>query len=1030
MSKVNKSFTTLGLAGGILDGVVACVIESEKKAKSSRSIQTIDVSRRGFRQDIYIGKIMVVPHQIMDDPLSIPDPLLKGAVIKLFDGEDAAAMEMHRLSTNEYDNLSEKDLTDYKDKVFRDDSGKLGCVVLFQPAWGNFRDFQAFRFTKDVPKLHTLIRHLVFAAYYRPSLSALYETLEEDAIRLDAVNLEHDHLGLSGQFAGEEKSYPVLDKFEKKGGLKKRAEAAIEDEKEAAFHKISPDEFVKGYLEAALWTSGDEVKGNNTTPTTDSFSEEALAKADADCSAFVEMAGDHLSQDLDTMGHLFWLNRNGQGSGFWDEGSLDEADQQFLDELAHQFGECDLYLGDNGEVELSGGRIPAPLPAANSGHVLPKEATWIRFTPENLNKIAAEKMNSEEMGVMAELENQLEGKLGSDETAFHDPDRDEPEKVSANFPNGVIAGDADSKNASPKGDSGSMSYPCSSDMIVDYSKSGLRGVEDDTAPEVEKVAVADKGLRCQPDYGEADSYTSEMNEANAKNATGNSPQILGEAYCDSCDSAYPDGTQHHCKMAAQTSLLAGLLNKEARKLARQFYCWGYRDHLHNLYRPFNDSHAEEANTALGPRGIPTAKAYELIEKWNRAPNQERYTPVVEPHESTPSSYQQTRRDREKGLIASKTAADSGVHNGYTDMRDMFCPKPADTRDNEDDHKAKKAADRAISSAANRVVEQHRGEFFTKETLSYLLKNVTDQPKKVFQFLKDQGLVQEERGKYKILSYSDHEGGWVESSLKAASGRNKEALTFFTPAPVLKEFYPEVADSMWGAGENTEHSYNAPPLQSAVDGKMYDGTGDADIQIEDFQDGGMPHSNGGPAPQTQDDASAPLKPNERSIRGPFFIDQFYRQHADIPPALLTMKSSLNKKTASKEEKIKLIGEFFKRLAGEIGSSLLAAFMLTSRPLFTYTPAFGELCLTDEESFLPLNPLMTSGGVNPYANQLKALLTDINDGDLAQALNGAWAQGAVWHESETGKYLYEVFVRIEEVDTESLTIKYKYVTGTKE
>jgi len=285
-------------------------------------------------------------------------------------------------------------------------------------------------------------------------------------------------------------------------------------------------------------------------------------------------------------------------------------------------------------------------------------------------------------------------------------------------------------------------------------------------------------------------------------------------------------------------------------------------------------------------------------------------------------------------------------------------------------------------------------------------------------------------RWEPIGHPEPEPGAPWEPIRRTSSRHKEALTFFTPAPVLKEFYPEVADSMWGAGENTEHSYNAPPLQSAVDGKMYDGTGDADIQMEDYQDGGMPHSKGGVAPQTQDDASAPLKPNERSIRGPFFIDQFYRQHSDIPPALLTMKSSLNNKTASKEEKINAIAEFLKRLAGEIGSSLLAAFMLTARPLFTYTPAFGELCLSDEESYLPLNPLMTSGGTSPYTEQLKALLTDINDGDLAQALNGAWAQGAVWHESETGKFLYEVFVRIEEVDIDTLTIKYKYVTGTKE
>ena len=163
-SKVEKSFSTLGLADGILDGVLACVIEAEKKAKSSREIQTIDVSRRGLRQDIYVGKVMVIPPAIMDEPDKIPDPLLKGAVLKLFNGEEAAELVLHQLASNEFDKLTPKVILDYKDRVFRDDEGKMSCIVLFQPAWANVRDFHAFRFIKDEEKLKTLLRHLVFSA--------------------------------------------------------------------------------------------------------------------------------------------------------------------------------------------------------------------------------------------------------------------------------------------------------------------------------------------------------------------------------------------------------------------------------------------------------------------------------------------------------------------------------------------------------------------------------------------------------------------------------------------------------------------------------------------------------------------------------------------------------------------------------------------------------------------------------------------------------------------------------------------------
>jgi hypothetical protein len=51
-------------------------------------------------------------------------------------------------------------------------------------------------------------------------------------------------------------------------------------------------------------------------------------------------------------------------------------------------------------------------------------------------------------------------------------------------------------------------------------------------------------------------------------------------------------------------------------------------------------------------------------------------------------------------------------------------------------------------------------------------------------------------------------------------------------------------------------------------------------------------------------------------------------------------------------------------------------------------------------------------------------------LTEAINNAWAQGGVWHDGPDGRFLYEIFVRIEKVDIETLDITYKYITGTKE
>ena len=52
-------------------------------------------------------------------------------------------------------------------------------------------------------------------------------------------------------------------------------------------------------------------------------------------------------------GHDFWLTRNGHGVGFWDRDELDEATQTRLTDASEAFGECTLYVGDDGKLYLS-----------------------------------------------------------------------------------------------------------------------------------------------------------------------------------------------------------------------------------------------------------------------------------------------------------------------------------------------------------------------------------------------------------------------------------------------------------------------------------------------------------------------------------------------------------------------------------------------------------------------------------------------------------------------------------------------------
>jgi hypothetical protein len=913
MARVEKSFTTLGLEG-ILQGVVACLIDAEKKAISSREIQSLDVSRRGLRQDLYVGKLMVIPASVMDEMDKIPDPLLKGAVIRLFDGEDASYLEMHRLSTSEFDNLTPKEVSEYKDKVFKDSEGKLGCIVIFQPAWGNVRDLHAFRFTKEIPKLTLLVRHLVFSAYYNPSLSALFDTLAEDAIKLDAVNITHDHLGPAYEFQSKENVYPKLDKMAKI----------------AAIMKMSPDEFTTAYLEAAIWTGSDETGeplDRDGKFSIEDFSTEALRKAEEDCTAFMEMAGPELDAlSSEQAGHLFWLNRNGHGTGFWDEDALSPETQQSLDKLAHSFGECDMYVSDDGELELSGGQIPAPTPQPGSGHILPKESKWIRLNASALPLILADKITPEESSVFDELTIQLKKKTAGSKAAAE---------------------------------------------------------------------------------GEVGPY---------------------EGYCPVCGSP---GCQGECSSA-------GTGNKEN----------------------FTD------RTATGDAGsvrIPTSP-----NTGTRA-QEDFQDPGSQPTEEEPVHFGSARMATFLEKVAS-----GEVLNGYTQMRETFKSdfaskdEPTKETDHAEDIAAnKKAADQAVSSAANRLVEQHEGEYLSKQNLMSLLSHMTNNVKAVFSFLTQQGLLQPYgKDSFKVMTRTEQEdnqgdgvfcpncagpgvsmgnlGGrehfrcrncGTDFSQKTAgdvktASAHKLALTYMHPGEALEQFYPEILKdtSDYPIGY-PERNSTPPPLSLELQNEP---GGESQVTDKDYSDNGMKHSLGEPGllQTEQDNSSVPLKPNERSIRGPFFSDQFYRIHTDIEPALLTMKSSLENKTAAAPAKATIIAEFLRKLAGEIASSLLAAFVVTDRPLFTNSPSYSVINLANESTICPMNPLLTSGGMSPYVAQFKSLLSSINSGELTEAINNAWAQGGVWHDGPDGRFLYEIFVRIEKVDLETLDITYKYITGTKE
>jgi hypothetical protein len=181
------------------------------------------------------------------------------------------------------------------------------------------------------------------------------------------------------------------------------------------------------------------------------------------------------------------------------------------------------------------------------------------------------------------------------------------------------------------------------------------------------------------------------------------------------------------------------------------------------------------------------------------------------------------------------------------------------------------------------------------------------------------------------------------------------------------------------------------------------------------------------PQVLD--GAPLR-KENDIRGPMFSEEFYSASPAIPGKNLVMAGSINefkKKAAATADQKEMLGDFLKKVMGEIVATFCAAFKITNRPIqLDKVPGVGEVYLVDMEN--SGNSALL--GLGEVGGRIKFLLEKMNDSDVQDCINEAWSQAAIWHSgSGSGNFTYEVFARAESIDTDSLILKYEFVTGTK-
>ena len=115
--------------------------------------------------------------------------------------------------------------------------------------------------------------------------------------------------------------------------------------------------FFHAYVMCALWSSTDNADDSGGEPLDKNYGSadiapEAQAAMRDDCDMFVDTNRVDLASMTDEQaGHDFWLTRNGHGAGFWDRGLGELGDR--LTKASEAFGECNLYVSDNGRLYIS-----------------------------------------------------------------------------------------------------------------------------------------------------------------------------------------------------------------------------------------------------------------------------------------------------------------------------------------------------------------------------------------------------------------------------------------------------------------------------------------------------------------------------------------------------------------------------------------------------------------------------------------------------------------------------------------------------
>jgi hypothetical protein len=324
------------------------------------------------------------------------------------------------------------------------------------------------------------------------------------------------------------------------------------------------------------------------------------------------------------------------------------------------------------------------------------------------------------------------------------------------------------------------------------------------------------------------------------------------------------------------------------------------------------------------------------------------------------------------------------------------------------------------------------------------------------------------------------GGEVMASAKHKVGRKMRSFDLFFPEQVLREFYPKVRLAAFNFSPAHVQQQVAVEFKDEIPGNTVDkvnpntgGFGNEDnspmlnpeisgdmhtvAALEDAFDNLTKLSYISTSPAAGAGLGRDFKPqtlegqpfrSDDEIKGGMFDEEFHAQQGsqqgdhrhgifaeefyqnyDMGPGgdALSHLSSQMKRAGMGNAK-EQFGTFLKRVMAEVAATMISAYKVTSRPPLDKIPGTGELQLDqiEQQQYQGISSL----SLNVTKSRVKYLAEKLTDSDLQEILNDSWAQAAVWCSSSSGGYVWEIFVRAETLDSESLRLTYKFVTGTRD